>query len=83
MNEDLSQPFWVGHNNPRFCGARYGYLPPLVQPEEEVLLSRIPPNHRLYNELQQLKARFIYLEGKIHSLTDKKTNKDTTKYTIE
>ena len=62
MNEDLTQPFWVGWNNPRFSGARYGYLPPLLQPEEEV-----PPI-----ELQQLKARLIYLEGKVHSYTDKK-----------
>ena len=33
----------------------------------------VPREHRLYNELQQLKARFIYVQNQINSLTDKKT----------
>ena len=35
MNEDYSQPFYVGLNNPRFPYARNGYLPPLLLPEQE------------------------------------------------
>jgi len=34
----------------------------------------IPKEHKLYNELQQLKARFIYIQNQINSITDKKTH---------
>ena len=36
MNEDYSQPFWVGwKNQEKFPFARYGYLPALELPEIE------------------------------------------------
>ena len=45
--------------------------------EEEPVLSVIPPEHNLYNQMQQLKGRLIFLESKINSYPDKKrTPKD-------
>lgn len=64
--ENMLTPSYISLSNPK------------TTEEPKVML---PKEHRLYNELQQLKARFIYLEGKIHSYTDKKTKKDT--YTIK
>ena len=40
--------------------------------EEEPVLSVIPPEHNLYNQMQQLKGRIIFLENKINSYPDKK-----------
>ena len=40
--------------------------------EEEPVLSVIPPEHNLYNQMQQLKGRLIFVENKINSYLDKK-----------
>ena len=46
--------------------------------EKETVLSIIPPEHRLYGELQQLKNKVLYLQEKFNLHLDKsKTNRYT------
>ena len=76
MKMSYDQPFYVGINNKRFRGVSIdGYLPALEFPleqekEEPVIITRaLTPKER--DELNQLKAAFIYLDKKINELSQK------------
>ena len=45
------------------------------EPPEEPVLSVMPPEHNLYNQMQQLKGRLVFVENKINSYLDKKRTK--------
>lgn len=75
---DYTQPIWVGFNNPRFPYARYGYLRAL-EPKESEILPRIPPEHKLYRELQQTKGLVLFLQGKLNEHLDKSKPKKVYK----
>ena len=62
MNEDYSQPFWVGFNNQeKFPYARYGYLPALELPEIEpqAVSEPLQPDWWDWDTVEQLKAEVV------------------------
>ena len=75
MNEDYTQPFCIVGSVGKFHPSYRFYLPPLEAKERQEILPIIPPEHRLYNELQQTKAKLNYLQNKLNEHLDKK--KDT------
>ena len=65
--EDYTQPFWVGHSNPRFPTARSGYLPALESPE--AILEDIPEprfKDRQWDIVTQLRLDQINLRKKLY-----------------
>ena len=71
MNE-LEQPFFVGHNNPRFPYTRYGYLPALKQPEERSKKEALERgwSSKQWDAVNQLKAGYIHLQKKLNEHVD-------------
>ena len=71
----MNEPFWVGHNNPRFPYARHGYLPALetdVPEPEPVIYYQLVPSE----ELKQLRGMLINTREKLqHHLNYKKGTK--------
>uniref|UniRef100_A0A6M3L8M8 Uncharacterized protein n=1 Tax=viral metagenome TaxID=1070528 RepID=A0A6M3L8M8_9ZZZZ len=71
----MSEPFWVGHNNPRFKGVRGGYLQALEidvpEPEPVIHYQPVPSE-----ELKQLRGMLINTREKLqHHLNYKKGTK--------
>ena len=88
MNEGYDQPFWVGFNNPRFVGAKHGYLPPLedkkmdlterleVLEKQVVLLNRPYLTAKQNDTINQIKSGYLHLQRKVNELTVKKKQPD-------
>lgn len=58
--EDYTQPFWVGHNNPRFPTARNGYLPAL-EPKE------------IAKEAEEIESKIIHYHFRLPVASKRKT----------
>lgn len=74
----FDKPFYVGYNNEdKWRGMRFGYLPPLEEPIVEEPQLDIPPENKLWYQLQQLKGNLIFLDKKINEhLSHTKKRKD-------
>ena len=67
---NYNQPFFTGHNNPRFPTARNGYLPALETKDIPLEADKVEPqwSKKQWGMVQQLKAQVLFLSNKINEI---------------
>jgi len=71
---DYTQPFFVRGTKGTFCGARYGYLPPLELPreEKEIAYADMQWTDRQWHRVEQVIGEMRYLRDKYQEASEKK-----------
>ena len=85
MKTDYTQPFFVGHNNPRFPNAVNGYLPALeTRDTREITQSTETQWERdQWDTVKQLRAMVSFLQTKLNKHLDAPKTKARRKFTIK